>query len=181
MQRQGFSLTQQQQFAAIAELNELLSRHRIAYWLFGGWAVDFHLGRITRSHADIDMAVWSIERAHVAELLLDNEWMHRPDPDEDGYTCYERAGVRLEIAFLARDERGHIYTPLRNGRGEWPAGSFDDAIAALNGVRARVVGLDALIADKSVARSDPDTAAKDRADIARLVYRAKRAGIRWPW
>jgi hypothetical protein len=32
---------------------EVLSR----YWLFGGWAVDFHAGRVTRDHADIDLAV----------------------------------------------------------------------------------------------------------------------------
>jgi hypothetical protein len=141
------------------------------YWLFGGWAVDFHAGRVTREHADIDIAVWSHDRALVATLLLDSEWLHCPEADEDGYTCYCRNGVRLEVAFLARDERGAVYTPLRDGRGEWPADSFGDEVALLRGVRARVASRESLIVDKSIIRSDAVTAAKDRADVASLEQR----------
>src|SRR5438094_471562 len=120
------------QLAALAELDQLLSLDGIHYWLFGGWAVDFHAGRVTREHADIDVAVWLDDRVRVAALLVDCAWVHRPEAGEDGYTCYERHGVRLEVAFLARAEDGHIYTPLRNGRGEWPAGSFGDEVRQLS-------------------------------------------------
>jgi hypothetical protein len=34
----------------------MLAEHDIAYWLFGGWAVDFHAGQVTREHGDIDIA-----------------------------------------------------------------------------------------------------------------------------
>ena len=159
------------QLAALAELDQLLPPHGVDYWLFGGWAVDFHAGRVTREHGDIDIAIWSDDRERVATLLLDHAWMHRPEPGEDGYTCYERHGVRLEVAFLTRDQRGLVYTPLRDGRGEWPAGSFGEEIAHLRGVRARVVGRESLICDKSVIRSDPVTNAKDRADVASLLRR----------
>jgi hypothetical protein len=37
-----------EQLVALARVHELLVRHRIEYWLFGGWAVDFHAGAITR-------------------------------------------------------------------------------------------------------------------------------------
>jgi hypothetical protein len=47
-----------QQLAALEELHRLLERHRIEYWLFGGWAVDFHAGTVTRAHDDLDLAVW---------------------------------------------------------------------------------------------------------------------------
>lgn len=158
------------QLAVLAELDLLLVRHGLSYWLFGGWAVDFHAGRVTREHGDIDIAVWSDDRARLAALLLDRAWVHRPEAGEDGYTSYERQSIRLELAFLARDERGDVYTPLRNGRGEWPANSFGDAVAHLHGVRARVVGRAALIADKSALRTDAATAAKDRADVASLLH-----------
>ena len=46
-----------EQLAALEELHRLLERHRIEYWLFGGWAVDFHTGTVTRPHDDLDMAV----------------------------------------------------------------------------------------------------------------------------
>ena len=94
--------------------------------------------------------------------------MHIPRAGEDGYTSYERGGVRLEVAFLARDDQGRIYTPLRDGRGEWPNETFGDDVAELMGVRARVIGLRALVADKSIVREDAATAAKDRADLLSL-------------
>ncbi|MDQ6633683.1 MAG: hypothetical protein M3Z10_02885, partial [Gemmatimonadota bacterium] len=64
---------------------------------------------------------------------------------------------------------GRVYTPLRDGRGEWPDESFGDDTVELLGVRARVIRLGALISDKSVAREDPSTTAKDRADLRSLV------------
>jgi len=87
-----------QQLAALAELNHLFVDHGVSYWLFGGWAVDFHAGRVTREHADIDIAIWASSRACVTELLRERGWRHAPDADEDGYTCYARGVVRLEVA-----------------------------------------------------------------------------------
>jgi lincosamide nucleotidyltransferase A/C/D/E len=159
------------QLAALAELGHLLSHHGLVYWLFGGWAVDFHTGRVTREHGDIDIAVWADDRARIETLLLEHAWAHRPEPGEDGYTRYERQGVRLEVAFLARDERERIYTPLRDGRGEWPANSFEDDVVHLQGTWARVVSRASLVADKSVIRPDAETAVKDRADVASLLGR----------
>lgn len=158
-----------EQLAALAELDLWLASQDVDYWLFGGWAVDFHAGRITRAHGDIDIAVWSDDSKRLARLLRQRAWVHRPGVGEDGYTCYERDGLQLEIAFLARDEEGNIYTPLRDGRGEWPADSFGDEVAQLLGVRVRVVGRESLIADKSIIRSDAVIAAKDRADLASLM------------
>ena len=97
--------------------------------------------------------------------------MHSPQADEDGYTSYKRGAVGLEVAFLARDDRGRVYTPLREGRGEWPNETFGDDVAELLGVRARVIRLGALVADKSIIREDPATAAKDRADLLSLADR----------
>ena len=158
--------------AALAELDHLLRQHSLDYWLFGGWAVDFHAGRVTRDHADIDIAVWAHDKNRLAALLDAAAWEHRPEKGEDGYTCYQRGGVRLEVAFLARDEHGEVYTPLQAGRGSWPADSFGDALAELGGVRLRLVNREALIADKSVHRPDGETAAKDRADVAHLLKRS---------
>ncbi|MGH9423380.1 MAG: nucleotidyltransferase domain-containing protein [Thermoanaerobaculia bacterium] len=167
-------VTHPDHLAALAELDLLLRRHDVAYWLFGGWAVDFHAGRVTREHSDIDIATWSDDRARLTAILRDHGWAHRPDVDEDGSTCYERNDIRLEVAFLARDEQGYIYTPLIDGRGEWPSDSFGDEVAQLRGVHARIVGRASLIADKSIVRSDIVAAAKDRADIAALLHPNER-------
>jgi Aminoglycoside-2''-adenylyltransferase len=163
-------VTAQAQLAAIASLDDLLAGEGIEYWLFGGWAVDFHAGWITRRHEDVDIAVWAKDLGRIAPLLEGSGWRHTSDAGEDGYTVFERDGVRLEVAFLDRGDDGDIFTPLRGGgRGEWPDGAFGDDLARLGGTRARLASLDALKADKSVARTDPAVSAKDAADVATLA------------
>src|SRR3979411_159303 len=89
-----------QQLAALAQTHELLTRGGIDYWLFGGWAVDFHVGSITRSHDDIDVAVWLDDDERIGSILEAEGWKHDPDTYEDGGTGYERAAVRLEFTFV---------------------------------------------------------------------------------
>jgi aminoglycoside-2''-adenylyltransferase len=158
----------EEQLAALARLHELLEGQQIEYWLFGGWAVDFHAGSVTRPHDDLDIAVWLKDHKRIAALLAADGWTHAAEEHEDGYTRYEHGRVRLEVAFLARGESEHVYTPLRVGRAPWPEGCFEDDAAELRGVRARVVSPRALKADKAEVREDPVVAAKDRADLATL-------------
>ena len=157
------------QLETIRWLHTVLAKQGIDYWLFGGWAVDFHAGRVTRNHGDVDLAVWQSDLDRVSGLLEAHGWAHAPEPGEQGYTGYERDDVRVELAFLAQNDTGTIYTPLSDGQGDWPAGSFGDDIAEVNGVHARVVSLASLIEDKSGARHDPAATAKDQADVALLT------------
>src|SRR5215204_4438711 len=66
------------QLAALAELDALLAGHGIRYWMFGGWAVDLHAGRVTREHGDIDSAVWAADPGRLTALRGSRAWMHRP-------------------------------------------------------------------------------------------------------
>jgi hypothetical protein len=157
------------QLATISWLHTLFTEHHVDYWLFGGWAVDFHVGRVTRYHEDIDVAVWRADVDRIQILLEVQGWFQVTESEEKGYTAYERRGVRLELALLAPDDAGTPYTPLGEGRGDWPAGSFGNTQAQLDGVQARVVGLASLMADKSGSRDDGITAAKNRADVAVLA------------
>jgi hypothetical protein len=157
------------QLAEVASIHQLFERCAIDYWLFGGWAVDFHVGRVTRSHDDIDIAVWRRDLTRIATLLEENGWTHVPQENEDGYTGYERANVRLELAFLARADEGRVYTPLRAGQASWPDGAFANDVGQLGGVSARVIARRALVVDKSEPREDLRVAAKDRADLAELL------------
>ena len=139
------------QLSALSDLDELFGQHGIEYWLFGGWAVDFHAGKVTRPHDDLDLAVQSHDGERVRELLTAAGWRHTP---EEGYSVYELDDVRLEVAFL--------------DHGEWPPNSFEHEIAEVAGVRARVVSLSSLKADKAIVRDDETVAAKDRADSVTL-------------
>ena len=159
------------QLATIARLSALLQRQGIEWWLFGGWAVDFHVGHLTRAHDDIDIATWYRDREILMPILVQDGWAHRADADGDGYTCFEHDTIRLEVAFLARDDKGNVYTPIESGRAEWPRATFGSDTRELLGVTARVITRDALVAEKSVVREDATTAAKDRADVMELTQR----------
>lgn len=144
-----------------------LEEARIEYWLFGGWAVDFYAGSVTRPHDDVDIAVWLADVPRIAELLEGDGWRHAPDEDEDGGTGYERDEVRLELTYLVR-EGDAVFTPLRDGRGTWSEEALGTDVGELRGVRARLVALEPLRRGKSQPRDDPADAAKDRADFERL-------------
>lgn len=156
------------QLAAIGRLHAVLVEGGVEHWFFGGWAVDLHLGSTSREHADVDIAVWVDDRVLVETLLVEAGWRHTPDPEEDGYTAYQRGAVRVEAAFLERDSDGSVYTPLAVGRGTWRTGSFGDEQGEIDGVKVPVVSREALLQDKTGPRADPVSEAKDRADVALL-------------
>jgi hypothetical protein len=157
------------QLSALAEVNESLQKAGIDYWLFGGWAVDFYVGSVTRLHDDVDLAVWLVDIPQITKLLLTNGWCHAPSDDEDGGTGFERGGVRLELTYLVRSDDGLASIPLRSGAVVWPG---QDALAhdvgELRGVRSRLVGFESLLHGKATPRDDLEDAAKDRADFTHL-------------
>jgi hypothetical protein len=157
-----------QQLLALGQVGEQLEKAGIDYWLFGGWAVDFYAGSVTRAHDDLDIAVWLADVPRIAELIQDEGWRHAPQDDEDGGTGYERGAVRLELTYLVRDGDGGISTPLRHGRAAWSEDALANDVGELHGVRSRLVGLAALRRGKASPRDDPEDAAKDRADFRQL-------------
>jgi hypothetical protein len=156
------------QLSALARLHDMLASAHVEHWLFGGWAVDFYVGSITRRHDDIDVAVWLDDLPRIDDLLAADEWRHAPEPDEDGGTGYERAGVRLELTFLVRDAKGNTFIPLRDGPVSLSRDTFAEDVRELLGVQARLVSRASLLRGKSSERDDPDDALKDRADFLAL-------------
>ena len=168
MRQSGARHLAEHQLAALAELGSLLDRGDFESWLMGGWAVDFHVGAVTREHADIDLAVWAHDAEALGALLGDEGWRHEPEPGEDGGTGYTRGGVRVELTYLVRDEAGRILIPLRDGNVLWSEEPLGNEVCELQGVRARVISLRLLRTGKSSPRDDPEDAAKDRADFHAL-------------
>jgi hypothetical protein len=157
-----------EQLVALRSVHELLVSNGIEYWLFGGWAVDFYVGSVTRAHDDVDLAVWLQDRDRIVELLTADGWTHAPYEDEDGGTGYERGGVRLELTFLVRGDDDDTYIPLHAGPVRFSVGPPEREVGALDGVAARVLARRTLTEGKSRPRDDPADAAKDRADFEAL-------------
>jgi hypothetical protein len=162
--------------AALGLVCSRLESESIAYWLFGGWAVDFYAGSVTRGHdEDVDIAIWLEDLQRIPELLESDGWRHARADDEDGGTGYERGGVRLELTYLTRSADGDVFIQLRDGPVPWAKESLADDVRELSGVRPRIITLASLRSVKSWPRDDPDDAAKDRADIATLPIQQDRA------
>jgi hypothetical protein len=145
------------------------SRSGIDYWLFGGWAVEFHAGSITRPHDDIDFAIWLDDRDRIVRLLEAEGWKHAPYVDDDGGTGYERAGVRLELTFLVPGEGGGGLHPVAFGScrlvGQAPEWQGDGVLRLVCPCpRARRAEAQQV----TYPRRRPIDAAKDRADLAAL-------------
>jgi hypothetical protein len=73
--------------------------------------VDFHSGRVTRRHADIDVAMWQADFERSDGPLGDDGWTRRAQPDEDGYTEHEKGVHCLDLAFLVQDTMVVSCTP----------------------------------------------------------------------
>jgi hypothetical protein len=53
----------------ISRIGEALTAREIGWAVAGGWAIDLFLGRVTRPHADVDVAVWRDQHQQLREAL----------------------------------------------------------------------------------------------------------------
>ena len=150
------------------ELHTLLIEAQVDYWVFGGWAVDLHAGRVTREHGDIDLVVRVEDLQRASAGLERAGWCRTGGSGAEGYLAFERREVRIEVAFVAFDKDGTVYTPLPDGRAPWPRDALGSDIGEVDGIRVPVISLEALIDDKTTNHGDPIADAKDRLDVAVL-------------
>jgi Aminoglycoside-2''-adenylyltransferase len=156
------------QLAAIASLADALDSRGVEYWLFGGWAVDFWVGEVTRRHDDVDVAAWRHDYDAIKAALETAGWRHTPAPDDLLGTRYRWRSVVVEFTFVETDGDGRVLLPMAEQPVVWSTEPFGDSRRELRGVSSRVVPLALLKAGKSVPREGAADAAKDRADFDSL-------------
>ncbi|WP_308042573.1 nucleotidyltransferase domain-containing protein [Micromonospora sp. PLK6-60] len=160
------------QLAAIGAVLRLAAGAGIPVWLRGGWAMDFHLGEITRPHRDVDWYCWHADADRLAALLTGAGW--RPDPAMPAATQLDllRDDVELSFAYLGRDGAGRVVV----GAGPWagtplPAGLLDAPPGRIGSLTAPIIAPAAQIEFKEmypVWMPERPRRAKDAADLARL-------------
>ncbi|MFJ8581635.1 nucleotidyltransferase domain-containing protein [Micromonospora sp. NPDC093277] len=160
------------QLDAIREVTGLAERAGVAVWLRGGWAMDFHLGEVTRPHVDVDWYCWRRDANALAALLGGHGW--RPDPRMPADTQLDllRGDVELSFAYLDRDADGRVVV----GAGPWagtplPDRMLDAEPGRIGPLSAPIIGVAAQIEFKEmfpVWMPARPRRAKDAADLARL-------------
>ena len=105
-----------EQQALLVALAATLNGVPVRYWLMGGWAVDAHLGRITRRHSDIDFAVLLSNRDALTEALRTHGLVPVPGAEPAG-EFFDGGPCRVEITYLTETASGEVVTP---GFEHWP-------------------------------------------------------------
>ena len=156
------------QLAAIASLSRTLDDQAIDYWLFGGWAVDFWAGRVTRKHDDIDVAAWRHDYEAIQTALQTVGWRHTPVADEVVGTRYQWGTAQVEFTFMTTDNHGRAVIPIPDHPIVWSAEPLGHERRELRSITSRVIPLALLKAGKSLAREGSAEGAKDRSDAQAL-------------
>lgn len=61
-------------FGEVEKVGALLRDLRCGWYVCGGWALDLYLGRVTRAHKDVDIAVARRDQREVQDYLLRRGW-----------------------------------------------------------------------------------------------------------
>jgi hypothetical protein len=159
------------QLRLVTEIRDALAEAGIAWWLFGGWAMDFHAGRVTRDHSDIEFYAYLEHAPRIRDLLTARGFGAPPGLHPDEGQPFLKDGQELGLWYLTDREDGAIVTPGRWSDWPWPAGSFDGPAGTIGDIEAPVVTLDCLLETKMKFAEHPHGAPlrdKDIADIALL-------------
>ncbi|MGO8950942.1 MAG: nucleotidyltransferase domain-containing protein [Ktedonobacterales bacterium] len=126
-------------------LCRLLEKHRIRFWVMGGWGVDALLHRETRPHKDLDILValgdlpllWKVLDEHGFTLQYvweENRWLDgEPDRRPTAFVAADAQGRELDVHVIDFGRDGSITQYYNN---PWP---FPDAITTQGSIADAVV------------------------------------------
>ncbi|WP_172256421.1 nucleotidyltransferase domain-containing protein [Saccharibacillus deserti] len=135
----------EKQLDILREIGDLFEEIGEPFWLRGGWAIDFRIGRVLREHDDLDLVarlsaeqtiVGRLEAAGFESLFINEK-----------QTDYRKNGVDVQILYLTHNEGGPL-TPHGIPEWVWMPDCLDPRAHELNGVRARVLTPQQLLAEK---------------------------------
>jgi hypothetical protein len=95
-------------------------------WLRGGWAMDFFLGRVTRSHRDVDWFAWSRDADRLTAALTHQGYELLAEPLHDRQLDFVRGELDLSFALIDHDRFGNVIVAGGPWAGQrWPDGMLD--------------------------------------------------------
>jgi hypothetical protein len=109
----------------------------VPWYVAGGWAIDLFLGRVTRDHRDVDLAIARADQRLVYDHIGDRTWS-KIVPHPEGLTGQGTIepwdGTRLDLPvhqILADDADGHRIEFKAKHMREWDEADFDAVLPAL--------------------------------------------------
>ena len=143
--------TNARQIALLGEIDAFLREARIRYWLRGGWALDFILGELTRTHGDIDMVTWKRHEARLQRAFQEHGFSQtqaRPGTQLN----FEKDGVDIQVTLVLR-ARGSIWLAGFAAPTDspcWPEAAMDGPLYELCGLNCRVISAAGQLREKEM-------------------------------
>lgn len=112
--------------ADVVELYSSLKDLGIQIWVDGGWGVDALLGRQTRLHNDVDIAIQEKDLPKFREFLEAREYKDiKPEEVKPwNFVLGDDNGHEIDVHVIVLDDKGNgIYGPAENGQ-MYPADSL---------------------------------------------------------
>ena len=166
------SAKNEKQLEIIRNLNTLFTSSHLRHWLFGGWSVDFMVGKVTRSHLDIDFAVYHTDRTRINFLMKNAGFSLCHHANEEEFSKWSLGEYRVDLVYFSVSADNHVARCGRLCSVQWPPDSFEFYIGGIGNVRCPVVSPYALLTDKMNYHLHPSGAPlreKDQMDIKWLL------------
>ncbi|WP_404457565.1 nucleotidyltransferase domain-containing protein [Sutcliffiella horikoshii] len=136
-----------QQLDILQEINEICLSLNLSLWLRGGWAIDFLLERITRSHSDIDLVTWIQSREHVEQALVKAGF--QKSVISEFQTDFLKNNVDVSFVFVKLSDEGNL---VANGFPDWVwrKDALTMGLYTLHGISLNVLNPYQLLEEKRV-------------------------------
>jgi hypothetical protein len=164
--------TTRAQLQVIHRVLAVLTAVDVPVWLFGGWGLDARIGRVTRSHGDVEFWVPRSHSARSRGALVDagSTVLATQPPAEACEFIWD--DVSFSTAYFDRRADG-TFAQLQGRWSDWafPADSFGEDAGLLDGVPVPAMSVAGMLAMKEqfpTLRNGRPWRDKDIADIAVL-------------
>jgi lincosamide nucleotidyltransferase A/C/D/E len=152
----------------VLDIIQLLAGHDIPVHVDGGWGVDALLGKQTRPHADLDIAVQHKDVPKLRELLESRGFREAPRDDswECNFVLADSAGHEVDVHSYTHDEKGEVLFGV-----SYPADSLT-GVGVIDGYEVSCISPEWMIAFHSGYEPDEN----DHADVSALRERFGSSG-----
>lgn len=120
----------------VVELLKLFKSNGVTVWVDGGWAIDAVVGRQTREHEDLDIALYHVDVPLVRQLLEERNFFNvaRDDTRECNFVLGDIRGRQVDIHSFTFDSNGNcifgVPYPIQSLSGKGAIANYElDCIA----------------------------------------------------
>lgn len=117
----------------VIDLYNQLENIGIKIWIDGGWAVDALLGRQTRPHKDLDVAIQWRDVPKLREFLAGKGYKQIKEDSKWNFVLADESGREIDVHAFVYDNNGNIVDGIM-----YPADSLTGA-GTINGQTVRCI------------------------------------------